>query len=90
MNIGIKQKEIEYWSKEYEKINKLSKNSEEKEIKKLVKSLNGISDKTEKERITTKIDQLSKSLKNKIRKQKQIKRELKLKEKQLKKLQKSS
>ena len=43
MEIGIKQKEIEKLSKNYEKTNKLAKESVKKEITKLVKSLNGIS-----------------------------------------------
>lgn len=86
MEIGIKRKEIEYLLKEYEKTQKISKNSVEKEIKKLVKSLNGISDKNEKEKTTSEIDSLAKSLKNKLDKQKQIKLQLKFKEKQLQRL----
>lgn len=86
MEIGIKKKEIEYLLKEYKKTEKISKNSVEKEIKKLVKSLNGISDKNEKEKTTLEIDSLAKSLKNKLDKQKQIKLQLKFKEEQLQRL----
>ena len=90
MEIGIKKKEIEYWLKESEKTNKLSKNSVEKEIKKLVKSLNGINNKEEKEKTTTQIDKLSKSLKNKMTKQRKIKYEIDTRMKESKRWEKLS
>lgn len=91
MEIGIKQKEIEKLVKNYEKTNKLSKESVKKEIKKLVKSLNGISDAKKKEEVTTKIDRLSRSLKNEMtERQRKIKYDIKTKMQELNKLQESS
>jgi len=91
MEIGIKQKEIEKLLKDYEKTNKLSKNSVEKEIKKLVKSLNTITNPKNKEKITTRIDKLSRSLKNEMtERQRKIKYEIATKMKQLEQLKASS
>jgi len=90
MEIGIKQKEIEKLSKNYEKTNKLAKESVKKEITKLVKSLNGISKAKEKEKVTTKIDRLSRSLKNEMtERQRKIKYDIQIKRKELKELKKS-
>lgn len=91
MEIGIKQKEIEKLLKDYEKTNKLSKNSVEKEIKKLVKSLNTITNPKNKEETITRIDKLSRSLKNEMtERQRKIKYDIQIKMKQLEKLQESS
>jgi len=91
IEIGIKQKEIEKLVKNYEKTNKLSKNSVEKEIKKLVKSLNTITNTNNKKKVTTRIDRLSKSLKNEMtERQRKIKYEIATKMKQLEQLQASS
>jgi hypothetical protein len=91
MEIGIKQKEIENLSKNYEKTNKLAKESVKKEITKLVKSLNGISNAKEKEKVTTKIDRLSRSLKNEMtERQRKIKYDIQIKRQELKELKKSS
>lgn len=91
MEIGIKQKEIQNLMENYEKTNKLSKESVKKEITKLVKSLNGISNANEKEAVTTKIDRLSRSLQNEMtERQRKIKYDIQTKIKQLQKLEKSS
>jgi hypothetical protein len=91
MEIGIKQKEIQKLMENYEKTNKLSKESVKKEITKLVKSLNGISNANEKEAVTTKIDRLSRSLQNEMtERQRKIKYDIQTKIKQLQKLEKSS
>lgn len=90
MEIGIKQKEIEKLSKNYEKTNKLAKESVKKEITKLVKSLNRISNAKEKEKVTTKIDRLSRSLKNEMtERQRKIKYDIQIKKQELNKLVKS-
>jgi hypothetical protein len=90
MEIGIKQKEIEKLLKNYEKTNKLSKESVKKEITKLVKSLNGISNAKKKEDVTTKIDRLSRSLKNEMtERQRKIKYDIQIKSQELKELEKS-
>lgn len=90
MEIGIKQKEIEKLLKNYEKTNKLSKESVKKEITKLVKSLNRISNAKEKEEVTTKIDRLSRSLKNEMtERQRKIKYDIQIKRQELKELEKS-
>ena len=91
MEIGIKQKEIEKLLKNYEKTNKLSKESVKKEITELVKSLNGINNAKEKEEVTTKIDRLSKSLQNEMtERQRKINSDIKIKMQELKELEKSS
>jgi hypothetical protein len=91
MEIGIKKKEIEKLLKEYNKTNKISKELIEKEITKLVKSLNRINNAKEKEKITTKIDKLSRSLQNEMtNKERKIKYEIQIKMQELKELEKSS
>ena len=91
MEIGIKKKEIEKLLKEYNKTNKISKELIEKEITKLVKSLNRINNAKEKEKITTKIDKLSRSLQNEMtNKERKIKYEIQIKMQELKELGKSS
>lgn len=90
MEIGIKQKEIEKLVKNYEKTEKLSKELVKKEITKLVKSLNGISNAKEKEAVTTKIDRLSRSLKNEMtERERKIKYDIQIKTQELKELEKS-
>jgi hypothetical protein len=90
MEIGIKEKEIEKLSKNYKKTNKLAKESVKKEITKLVKSLNGISNAKKKEDVTTKIDRLSRSLKNEMtERQRKIKYDIQIKSQELEKLVKS-
>lgn len=90
MEIGIKQKEIVKLLKDYEKTNKLSKESVKKEITKLVKSLNGISTAKEKEAVTTKIDRLSRSLQNEMtERERKIKYDIQIKTQELKELEKS-
>ena len=91
MEIGIKQKEIQKLLENYEKTNKLSKESVKKEITKLVKSLNGISAAKEKEAVTTKIDRLSRSLQNEMtERERKIKYDIQIKTQELKKLEESS
>ena len=90
MEIGIKQKEIQKLLENYEKTNKLSKESVKKEITKLVKSLNGISNAKKKEEVTTKIDRLSRSLKNEMtERERKIKYDIQIKTQELKELEKS-
>jgi hypothetical protein len=90
MEIGIKQKEIQNLMENYEKTNKLSKESVKKEITKLVKSLNGISNAKEKEAVTTKIDRLSRSLQNEMtERERKIKYDIQIKTQELKELEKS-
>lgn len=90
MEIGIKQKEIEKLVKNYEKTNKLSKESVKKEITKLVKSLNGITNAKKKEEVTTKIDRLSRSLTNEMtERQRKIKYDIQIKKQELHELEKS-
>jgi len=90
MEIGIKQKEIEKLLNYYEKTNKLSKESVEKEITELVKSLNGISNAKKKETVTTKIDRLSRSLQNEMtERERKIKYDIQIKRQELKELEKS-
>ena len=77
--------------KNYEKTNKLSKESVKKEITNLVKSLNRISNAKKKEEVTTKIDRLSRSLKNEMtERQRKIKYDIQIKMQELKELGKSS
>lgn len=90
MEIGIKQKEIQKLLENYEKTNKLSKESVKKEITNLVKSLNRISNAKKKEEVTTKIDRLSRSLKNEMtERQRKIKYDIQIKRQELKELVKS-
>ena len=90
MEIGIKQKEIQKLLENYEKTNKLSKESVKKEITNLVKSLNRITNAKKKEEVTTKIDRLSRSLKNEMtERERKIKYDIQIKMQELKKLQAS-
>ena len=90
MEIGIKQKEIQKLVKNYEKTNKLSKESVKKDITNLVKSLNRISNAKDKEAVTTKIDKLSRSLKNEMtERQRKIKYDIQIKRQELHELVKS-
>ena len=90
MEIGIKQKEIQKLLENYEKTNKLSKESVKKEITNLVKSLNRITNAKKKEEVTTKIDRLSRSLKNEMtERERKIKYDIQIKTQELKKLQES-
>ena len=90
MEIGIKHKEIKKLVKNYEKTNKLSKESVKKDITNLVKSLNRISNAKDKEAVTTKIDKLSRSLKNEMtERQRKIKYDIQIKRQELHELVKS-
>ena len=90
MEIGIKQKEIQKLLENYEKTNKLSKESVKKDITNLVKSLNGITNAKKKEEVTTKIDRLSRSLKNEMtERERKIKYDIQIKTQELKELEKS-
>ena len=91
MEIGIKQKEIQKLLENYEKTNKLSKESVKKDITNLVKSLNRITNAKKKEEVTTKIDRLSRSLKNEMtERERKIKYDIQIKTQELKELQESS
>ena len=90
MEIGIKQKEIQKLLENYEKTNKLSKESVKKDITNLVKSLNRITNAKKKEEVTTKIDRLSRSLKNEMtERERKIKYDIQIKTQELKELEKS-
>ena len=91
MEIGIKQKEIQKLLENYEKTNKLSKESVKKDITNLVKSLNRITNAKKKEEVTTKIDRLSRSLQNEMtERERKIKYDIQIKTQELKKLEESS
>lgn len=90
MEIGIKQKEIQKLLENYEKTNKLSKESVKKDITNLVKSLNRITNAKKKEEVTTKIDRLSRSLKNEMtERERKIKYDIQIKKQKLHELEKS-